>query len=69
MFTERELIIARGARMWDSPRFEDSIMTEDIAGALLANNTSNCVIVGYFTKADEENLNANSTDCRKPNLL
>lgn len=49
MFTDREIKFARSVRIWGSPVFEDSMMSEDVAGALLANNgTSNCVILGYI---------------------
>lgn len=49
MSAERELKVVKSVRIWGSPLFEDSVMSEDIAGALLATNTaSNCVILGYI---------------------
>ena len=48
MSTDRDLKIIKSVRIWGSQIFEDSVMTEDIAGALLANNSNcNCVLLGY----------------------
>lgn len=45
--SERELILCKGLNIWDSPKFQDNVVSGDISGALTS-SPHNAVILGYI---------------------